>query len=183
MWRPPAPHRPPPAAGGRTRTLAHAPPSSTRHRDCRTAVSRRPPDAAAVAAAARVLGVQPDAPLAAVRTAWRDAIAAAHPDAGGTDEAHAAAINVAYETLAAARGSARGSAAAARSDGEDDADPFAPSREEPTTPFIDPFQCGIDPLRWRELQALARARAPIPLTPPPPCATAASSPPQVRQPW
>ena len=86
------------------------------------------------------------------------AIARAHPDAPHGDADAAVRLNAAYETIAAARGGGRGSAAAAKADGsDDDDDPFAPSETPPSIPFIDPFACGVDPFRWKELQALARA--------------------------
>jgi len=117
-----------------------------------------PPPPRPVAAFARpphiVLGVPEGAPLADVRAAWRAAAAAAHPDVGG-DEGKLLELNLAYAALTGSAG--RGSAAAARADASS-ADPFLPSAEPPSIPFVDPFAFDrIDPLRWRELQALARA--------------------------
>jgi hypothetical protein len=51
-----------------------------------------------VLAAARLLGVGPDASGAAIRAAWRGAMKAAHPDAGG-DAARAQALTAARDTL------------------------------------------------------------------------------------
>jgi hypothetical protein len=46
----------------------------------------------------RTLHVQPEAPQAVIKAAWRALMAALHPDAGGTHEA-ASQLNAAYETL------------------------------------------------------------------------------------
>lgn len=150
----------------------------------------QPPRPCAVAAAARpphvVLGVVEGAPLAEVRAAWRAAAAAAHPDVGG-DEGALLELNLAYEALTGAAG--RGSAAAARADSaaaSDAADPFLPSPDAPTVPFVDPFAFDrVDPLRWRELQALARGEGGDPADalrgaglPPPPGAVCVVTPAQ-----
>lgn len=54
-----------------------------------------------LAAAARLLGVAPDAPSEAVWQAWRQAMTRAHPDAGGS-EAEAKALSAARDLLIAA---------------------------------------------------------------------------------
>ncbi len=55
---------------------------------------------AAEAAARRLLGVGPDAGADTIQAAWRAAIARAHPDAGGSDEA-ARAVTAARDLLLA----------------------------------------------------------------------------------
>lgn len=59
---------------------------------------RQPP--APARAAARLLGVPADAGSDVVRDAWRRAMARAHPDAGGSDEA-ARALTAARDLLVA----------------------------------------------------------------------------------
>jgi hypothetical protein len=56
----------------------------------------RMPDA--LSEAARLLGVPPDAPSETVWQAWRQAMARAHPDAGGSEEA-AKALTAARDLL------------------------------------------------------------------------------------
>jgi hypothetical protein len=51
-----------------------------------------------LAAAARLLGVQPDAPSEAIWQAWRQAMTVAHPDVGGSAEA-AQALTTARDLL------------------------------------------------------------------------------------
>lgn len=51
-----------------------------------------------LAQAARLLGVEPDAPSEAIWQAWRQAMTSAHPDAGGSDEA-AQALTAARDLL------------------------------------------------------------------------------------
>ena len=50
-----------------------------------------------------VLGIQPRASDDDIRTAYRRAAKAAHPDRNGGDHARMAAVNLAYEKLSAPR--------------------------------------------------------------------------------
>lgn len=54
------------------------------------------------AAALKLLGLKPDADIVAIQAAWRARIAAAHPDAGGSDAA-ASAVTAARDLLLARR--------------------------------------------------------------------------------
>jgi hypothetical protein len=55
----------------------------------------------ALASAAQLLGVEPDAPSETIWAAWRSAMATAHPDAGGSDAA-AQALTQARDLLISA---------------------------------------------------------------------------------
>ncbi len=62
---------------------------------------RKPAGNPRLAQAARLLGVPPDAPSDQVWQAWRQQMASAHPDAGGSDE-RAQALTAARDLLVAA---------------------------------------------------------------------------------
>ncbi len=71
-----------------------------------------------------MLGVAPDASWAAVRSAYRRAIRAAHPDVAGGSSSRAATLNVAYATLVRARRAA----------------PSEPVRSRPRPPRVGPIE-------------------------------------------
>jgi DnaJ-domain-containing protein 1 len=62
-----------------------------------------PPSELSLSDAYLVLGVESDAPMSDVKKAYRRAIRAAHPDAGGTNE-RAVRVNAAWERIERARG-------------------------------------------------------------------------------
>lgn len=83
--------------GTATRTERARRRRSTRER---TARQQAADEARARRRAARVLGVEPDADEAAIRSAYRDRIKDVHPDADGGDEAEFKRVREAYEALA-----------------------------------------------------------------------------------
>lgn len=119
--------------------------------------------------------MRPNAPPSEIRAAWVALIREAHPDAvvdGDADAldaatARAAELNAAYATLG---GGQRAALPASPTSPPDD--PFsweaAPFFDPAAyVPFVDPFAVGVDPMAWRELQALARGEVGVPGGPAP----------------
>eukprot|EP00884_Botryococcus_braunii_P008095 jgi/Botrbrau1/17287/Bobra.0015s0044.1 len=85
-----------------------------------------------------------------VRAAYLVRIREVHPDVTGSDtNAEAAELNAAYQLLM--------QAAPDVTQFVDLGDVFDNPDGEATEVFVNPFSCGINPLRWRDLQEVARS--------------------------